>query len=125
MAKLKRIVKFLDEYLNIDEIEDNSWNGLQIEGNPVVEKALFAVDAGMETFTTAVGENADLIVVHHGHFWKNLNPSVTEWAKERIEILYEHKISLYACHLPLDKHREIGNNAQLLRLLGARIKEEF
>lgn len=125
MAKLKDIVEFLDNYLKTDDIKDSSWNGLQVEGKPEVKKIIFAVDAGIDTFKKAIEEKADLIIVHHGHFWKTGNPAIIDGNKRRIGMLYENKVSLYASHLPLDKHKEVGNNAQLLEIIGAKIKEEF
>ena len=125
MAELKKIVRFLDDYLKINDIKDDSWNGLQVEGRSEVKKAVFAVDAGKEIFKKAIEEKADLIVVHHGHFWKTSNPSIRGWNKERIELLLSNGISLYAVHLPLDKHKETGNNVLLLKMLGAKIEEGF
>jgi dinuclear metal center YbgI/SA1388 family protein len=125
MPTLKKVVGFLDTYLKIDDIQDSSWNGLQFEGNSKVEKIAFAVDASVESFEKAAEENADMLIVHHGHFWQSHNPSISGWSKERIDLLYKNNLSLYACHLPLDRHKEVGNNAELLELLGAPIKEEF
>lgn len=125
MAELKKVVEFLNDYLKISEIKDNSWNGLQIEGKPKVGKIAFAVDAGASVFKKAIREKVDMLVVHHGHFWKTTNPSIAGWSKKRIDLLRENGISLYACHLPLDRHKTVGNNAQLLKLLGAKIKGEF
>lgn len=125
MTKLKEIVECLNDYLKIDDMEDDCWNGLQIEGKSEVKKIVFAVDAGVETFKKAAEETADLVIVHHGHFWKPTNPSLVDWGKKRVDLLYKNRISLYACHLPLDRHKEVGNNAQLLKLLDAKIKGEF
>lgn len=125
MKKLNDIISFLDDYLKINEIEDTSWNGLQVEGNPEVRKIAYAVSAGSEIFQKSADEKADMIIVHHGQFWKGGDPRIIGWNKERVDILRDNKISLYASHLPLDRHKEIGNNAQLLKLLGAKIKEEF
>ena len=125
MAKLYDVVKFLDNYLENDSIKDDSFNGLQFEGKREVNKVLFAVDAGIETFKKAEELEADMVVVHHGHFWEKLNPCITGFAKKRFEILFKNQISLYAAHLPLDKHREVGNNAQLLDILKAKITEGF
>jgi dinuclear metal center YbgI/SA1388 family protein len=66
-----------------------------------------------------------LIIVHHGLFWESRNPSMNGYLKERLDILYENKISLYACHLPLDRHAIVGNNAQLIKVLGGKIKSGF
>ncbi len=125
MPTLNKVVGFLDKYLKIDDIEDSSWNGLQFEGSSKIEKIAFAVDASVESFEKAAQENVDMLIVHHGHFWSNHNPSIAGWTKERISSLYKNNLSLYACHLPLDRHKEVGNNAELLRLLGAKIKKEF
>jgi dinuclear metal center YbgI/SA1388 family protein len=125
MPTLKKVIGFLDTYLKIEEIEDSSWNGLQFEGVSKVEKIAFAVDASAESFEKAAQENADLLIVHHGHFWNSHNPSIVGWSKDRVDLLYNNSLSLYASHLPLDRHREVGNNAELLKLLGAPIKKEF
>jgi dinuclear metal center YbgI/SA1388 family protein len=125
MAKLNDIVEFLDNYLAISDIKDSSWNGLQVEGKPEVKKIVFAVDAGIDTFNKAIAAGADMVVVHHGHFWSSANPSIKGWNKERIDLLLKSGLSLYAAHLPLDRHREVGNNAELLKLMGATIREEF
>lgn len=125
MEKLNKLVSFLDSYLDIKAVDDNCWNGLQYEGRDYVSKIVFAVDAGYETFNKSVSLKADMLIVHHGHFWKSQNPSISGWAKKRINVLSRSDISLYACHLPLDRHREIGNNAQILKLLGAGIVDEF
>ncbi|VVB61393.1 GTP cyclohydrolase 1 type 2 [uncultured archaeon] len=125
MVRLSEVRRFLDNYLKTDDVSEESWNGLQIEGKPEVKKIAFAVDASIDTFKKAIKEKADLVVVHHGQFWKSENPSIAGWIKERIDILYKNGVSLYVAHLPLDRHREVGHNALLLKLMGAKISEEF
>lgn len=125
MAKLQEIVNYLDNYLQTADFKDGSFNGLQFHGKDDVQKVMFAVDSGVKTFEKAVEEGADLVVVHHGLFWQGSNPAVEGIMKDRLKILFENNISLYAAHLPLDKHRQSGNNAQILKLLGAEITEEF
>ncbi len=125
MSSLKDVVGFLDKYLDIDDITEESWNGLQIEGKPEVKKIVFAVDASIDTFKKAIKEKADMVLVHHGQFWKSENPSLSGWVRERVEMLEDRNISLYVAHFPLDRHKEVGHNALLLKLMGAKIKEEF
>lgn len=125
MEKLKDIVNFLNDYLEVDSLEDKSWNGLQIEGSQTVEKIAFCVTAGAEVFNEVLAENPDLIITHHGIFWKGVDPSVKGWMKRRIEPLVKSNTSLYSAHLPLDKHKEVGNNAQLLKRLSIKITEPF
>ncbi len=127
MAKLKEIVDFLDSYLKIKDFTsaDDSWNGLQVEGNAEVKKVALAVTQGMEAFKKAKEVSADFLLVHHGLFWKVGNPSIKDVIKERVEFLLKNGISLYAAHLPLDAQPEIGNNAEILRILGAQKGEEY
>lgn len=124
-VKLERITSFLDEYLKSAEFKDHSWNGLQFEGAADVGKVAFAVDAGVDAFLAAAEKGADMVVVHHGHFWRSANPSYASWSKKRLDILWKNGISLYASHLPLDHHPVAGNNAGLLRLMGAKVTGEF
>jgi len=125
MAKLESITAFLDEYLKTSEFKDHSWNGLQFEGTPEVERVAFAVDAGVDAFNAAAEAGAQMLVVHHGHFWKSADPSYSSWGKKRLDILHKNGLSLYASHLPLDHHPVVGNNARLLKLIGAVVTGEF
>jgi dinuclear metal center YbgI/SA1388 family protein len=125
MVILAELVDFLDRELDNFGISDSSFNGLQFEGRPEIKKAMFAVDSGIEVFEAAARENADILIVHHGIFWREANPSVTGVMKRRLDILYKSQISLYASHLPLDRHHKYGNNARIINLLGAEIREGF
>ena len=125
MIQLSRLTAYLNEYLNIKEMLDESWNGLQIQGKDEVTKIITGVTAGKDLFEKAIDEKADFIIVHHGQFWKRGNPSFAGWNKERMQLLTDNNISLYGVHLPLDAHKEVGNNAQLLKLIGADITKEF
>ncbi|MFC1894587.1 Nif3-like dinuclear metal center hexameric protein [Candidatus Dependentiae bacterium] len=125
MVKLNLVTGFLDSYLDIKNIKDGSYNGLQVQGKKEVRKIVFAVTAGMQTFKKAKETNADMIVVHHGLFWKGVSPNLIDYNFDRIKFLVENKISLYASHLPLDKHQDIGNNAQLLKILDFKKDREF
>lgn len=127
MTKLIDIVKYLNNYLKIKKIKDFSRNGLQAKGKKEVSKIAFTENASLDTFKMAKKADADLIIVHHGILWKtkykeNIFAKIT---KERIKFLKKNNLSLYASHLPLDKHRIVGNGAQLIKLLGAEIKTPF
>lgn len=125
MIRLHELVLYLDTYLDTPSFKDDSWNGLQVEGKSEVSRVLFAVDAGIMTFERAVLEGFDMVVVHHGMFWRASNPSFTSWNKKRLDMLINNGISLYASHLPLDRHPEVGNNAQLLKILGFEKESDF
>jgi dinuclear metal center YbgI/SA1388 family protein len=124
MAKkpnLNRMVSYLDDFLKIAEVEDSSYNGLQVEGKDEIKKIAFAVDAGVEVFEKAKRENVDMLVVHHGLFWEKTDPRFIGVNKKRLEILLDADINLYAAHLPLDMHKEVGNNVELVKIAGANV----
>ncbi len=121
---LNQLADFLDEYLRIHEYQDASINGLQVEGIGVVEKAAFAVDASMEAFRRAVEIDADILIVHHGIIWNGIE-RISGTIRERLKFLLENELSLYAAHIPLDAHPEIGNNAMILRMVGIEPEEGF
>ncbi|CAD5243211.1 Nif3-like dinuclear metal center hexameric protein [Thermococcus camini] len=118
------LVAFLDEYLNVQAYPDKSSNGLQVEGKEEVERIAFAVDTTLRTIERAVKGKADMLVVHHGLIWGGLN-YVTGIHYRRLKALMEGGINLYAAHLPLDAHPEVGNNVELLRLLGIEPRGPF
>jgi dinuclear metal center YbgI/SA1388 family protein len=114
---LKNIVGFLDELLEIEKISDYSLNGLQVEGKSKVEKIGFSVDLSLETIKKCVETNTNMIVVHHGIFWKNSPVLIKGLHKKRFKLLLENDISVYAAHLPLDLHKNYGNNIQICKKL--------
>jgi dinuclear metal center YbgI/SA1388 family protein len=114
--KRNDLVAYLDDYLQVKTIEDSSNNGLQVEGADRVTRLAFAVDAGLAAIEAAREAGAQMLVVHHGFFWgKPL--MVTGVHRNRLEQLFDGDLSLYAVHLPLDFHPEVGNNATLARWL--------
>jgi dinuclear metal center YbgI/SA1388 family protein len=121
----------LDAYfrslLNLDSFSgiDSSQNGLQVDNDgAAITNIAFAVDANLETFKQAAAAGAGLIFTHHGLFWGD-PLRVTGTHRERIKYLLDHNIALYAVHLPLDQHPQLGNNAALAELLGLRDIEPF
>lgn len=118
------LVRYLDEYLRIGTIRDDSRNGLQVEGRPEVRHMALAVDACLAAFQRAAAVQADLLLVHHGLFWESYRPLRGAHLR-RIRTLLDHGISLYAAHLPLDAHPEVGNNVALARLLGLEVVGPF
>jgi dinuclear metal center YbgI/SA1388 family protein len=119
-----RLVDYLDGYLKVASIPDQSLNGLQVEGRAKIERAAFAVDASLETIRAASRARADILIVHHGLFWGR-GERITGVMRKRIGALVESGLSLYAAHLPLDCHEEVGNNVEIARLLGLEIGERF
>jgi dinuclear metal center YbgI/SA1388 family protein len=104
---------------------DPSLNGLQVDNDGAeFGKIAFAVDANLETFKRAAADGAGLLFVHHGLFW-GAPLRITGSHRERLRFLLERNLALYAVHLPLDQHQELGNNAALAELLGIANPEPF
>ncbi len=93
-------------------------NGLQVEGRAEVRRIATAVTASQALLDEATAWGADAILVHHGYFWRNEDATIIGIKKRRIAQLLRNDVSLLAYHLPLDAHAELGNNAQLGKLLG-------
>lgn len=122
--KLPDLVSWLDIYLDIHAYKDPSLNGLQVEGAQNVTKVAVAVDSSLSTFEQAAEVGADMLVVHHGLFWGE--PLALRGPHARkVRYLLDKNISLYAAHIPLDAHEEVGNNWGLARILGMDGLEPF
>ncbi|MBU3056446.1 Nif3-like dinuclear metal center hexameric protein [Pseudomonas indica] len=114
---LSTLVEEADRYLTAARIQDYCPNGLQVEGRPQVRRIVSGVTASQALLDAAVEADADVVLVHHGYFWKSENPCVVGIKQRRLKTLLNHDISLLAYHLPLDVHPEVGNNVQLARVL--------
>lgn len=111
--------RFFERLLNVAEFADYGPNGLQIEGIERIDRIAFAVSATAHSARVAVERRAQALVVHHGLFWSFHGPkTLTGPFARRVFPLVRHQINLFAYHLPLDAHLEVGNAACLARMLG-------
>jgi dinuclear metal center YbgI/SA1388 family protein len=115
------LAESLDQLLQPAQFKDYGPNGLQVEGRAEIRKLVSGVTASRAFIEAAIAEKADALLVHHGLFWRGQDGRVTGWMKQRLSLLLAHDINLFAYHLPLDAHPELGNNAQLARHLGVDI----
>jgi dinuclear metal center YbgI/SA1388 family protein len=126
MPSLKRIVDYADKYLRMSEVGDseNALNGLQVENSGHVTKIGAAVDVSTRVLREAARQKIDLLIVHHGLFWAGLRP-VKGWLYRQLKLAFDHDLAIYSAHLPLDVHPVVGNNAQLVALLGLKSTKRF
>jgi dinuclear metal center YbgI/SA1388 family protein len=122
--ELKQVTDYLDNYLDIDAFRDDSANGLQVENRGTVEKIGLAVDACHDAIVKAGSAECTLLVVHHGLFWGKQELVLGHFYK-RIRALIKADVALYAAHLPLDGHPEVGHNIQIARKVGLNNIEPF
>jgi dinuclear metal center YbgI/SA1388 family protein len=119
------IVAFADELLAVDAFPEYGRPGLQVIGADEVTKVVCGVSSSRELFERAGAAGAELVLVHHGLFWRNEPLVVDRRLKGRLEALFAGNLTLVAYHLALDAHPELGNNALLAEQLGARREGEF
>jgi dinuclear metal center YbgI/SA1388 family protein len=122
--KTNELVSYLNKLLRTSEIADESVNGLQVENSGSVKKIALAVDVSEPAIRQAAELGADMLLVHHGLFWGKSEP-ITGALYARIRGLIQNDIALYASHLPLDMHPELGNNAQVALIMEWPVAEEF
>jgi len=125
MALLADIVSHTNELLEINNYKDYCPNGLQVEGGHEVNKIVSGVTASQALINSAIAQQADMILVHHGFFWRGEKEVITGLKKNRICALINHDVSLLAYHLPLDGHQELGNNVQLSNKLQLKVVDNF
>lgn len=114
----------VNQQLNSDSFKDYAPNGLQVEGRAEVRKIVTGVTASQALLDEAVRLQADAVMVHHGYFWKNESPLIKGMKRSRLHTLLVNDINLYGWHLPLDAHPQLGNNAQLARMLAIQVRGE-
>lgn len=122
MTDRQDITCYIDELLNVSQFSDYCPNGLQVEGRTDITHIVSGVTASQALIEAAIEQQADILLVHHGYFWKGEEPCITGLKRERIVRLLENDINLLAYHLPLDAHPELGNNAQLAHKLGLQVE---
>jgi dinuclear metal center YbgI/SA1388 family protein len=116
---------YLSGFLQVPDFRDYCPNGLQVEGRAQVAGIVTGVTASAALIDAAVAAGADALIVHHGYFWRGEDARITGMRRARIGRLIAHDLNLFAYHLPLDVHPEVGNNVALARQLGLTLAGRF
>jgi dinuclear metal center YbgI/SA1388 family protein len=127
MSALHSLVSYMDQYLRHDGFPDYSgaWNGLQLENSGRVVKIAAAVDACEPVMAEAVRRGISLLLVHHGLMWEQHSFAFTGARFRKLKLALDGDLAVFSSHLPLDAHPEVGNAAQLAKVLGLRKVEPF
>ena len=125
MAHRDEIVRYADELLETHRFAEFGIAGLQVLGGDEVTKVACGVSASKELFERAAAAGAQLVIVHHGLFWRNEPLWIDRRQRGRLEALFAGDLSLLAYHLPLDAHPEIGNNALIAKALNVEVERPF
>jgi putative NIF3 family GTP cyclohydrolase 1 type 2 len=117
--------KYLAQTLDINRFRDFCPNGLQVEGRSAIKILVSGVTASVALIEAAADLKADALLVHHGYFWRGEDPRIIGPKHRRLKLLLANDLNLFAYHLPLDMHPELGNNAQLAKRLGLIMGSRF
>ena len=118
-----KLITYLDNYLHVADIKDYGPQGLQVEtDNKTIKRIALAVDTAPPVIRAAADWQADMLLVHHGILWQNVE-RIAGPLGERVRLLLHHDINLYAAHLPLDAHPIVGNNAVLAKILDVEVTD--
>jgi len=118
VASRDEVITFCDDLLEIDSYDDYGPNGLQVPGSGTVDRIATAVSAHLASIEAAIELGADLLLTHHGLFWDFHPRALTPAMATRLRAALGAGLSIAGYHLPLDAHREIGNNVLIARRLG-------
>lgn len=118
------LTRYLDDTLEASRFSDYCPNGLQVEGSPSVRRIASAVTASLAVLEAAACAGVQALLVHHGWFWRGDDPRIVGTQRARIALALRADINLYAYHLPLDAHPELGNNARLAARMGWSRREQ-
>jgi dinuclear metal center YbgI/SA1388 family protein len=125
VAPRDEIVRYADELLETHRWPEYGLPGLQVLGADEVTKIACGVSCSKELFERAAAAGAQLVIVHHGMFWRNEPLRIDRRQRGRLEELFRADLSLLAYHLALDAHPEIGNNALLASELELDVQRPF
>ncbi len=119
------LINYCHQFLNVEQFNDYCPNGLQVQGRGNIATIVSGVTASQALIDQAIEHQADVLLVHHGFFWKNENPVITNIKRNRLKALLVNDINLLAYHLPLDAHKTLGNNYLLAKKLNININGYF
>lgn len=123
--ELKQLCRYLDELLPSQGMNDSCPNGLQVEGKSEVRRIATAVSASVATIEAALELESDVLIVHHGLFWQRESPIIQGVKRQKLALLLNNGMSLFAYHLPLDRHPQLGNNWRAAQEMGWKDLQPF
>ncbi len=128
MIKRDELIKFVYQTIGKDLVKkalekDELANGLQFTGDEEIKKVALGVSLNEDFLQEGIKSGANFCIFHHGYdarVWKSRMPS---FSQKRLKVIYENKLTIMGFHYALDAHPVIGNNAMIIKKLGAKIKE--
>lgn len=114
---LYELTEYLNSILKPEIYPEHSFlNGLQVEGDQVVNKIACIVSPNKKVFKKAINTGSNLILAHHG-LLRLEQTKISGTQKDRLKLLLSNNVSYISYHVPLDANSKYGNNAQICKKL--------
>ncbi len=109
------------------------FNGLMVQGDEQLGQVYAAAFPSAEVLDTWLTQAhpGDLLVTHHPIDCRNGDPQGV-WgegfvpiSQARLNAISERRVSMYACHAPMDTAEQVGTTAAMVEALGGRVENVF
>jgi dinuclear metal center YbgI/SA1388 family protein len=130
MVKRDKLIEFVkgligEELLKKALEKDDFANGVQILGAENVSKVALGVSLNEEFLKKALRWGAQMCIFHHGIYTPTYKLQYTQSEQKRLKLIFKNDLTILGYHYALDFHPKLGNNAQIIKKLGAKIVEPF
>ena len=130
MVKRDELIQFTkqtigEEWLAKAQAKDELANGVQVLGQEEVERVVLGTSLNEDFLQEAVRIKAQACIFHHGFDVGTYKSQFPLFSQKRLKLIFKHGLTVMGFHYVLDAHPELGNNAVIIRELGARRKESL
>ena len=128
MVRGDELVNFIYQTVGRELIEkafqkDERVNGMQFLGGEKVEKVTLGVSINEEFLQEVIKRKSNFCIVHHGLDTETYKARYPLYSQKRLSLIFKNDITVVGFHYSLDVHPTIGNNAVIIKRLGAKIGE--
>jgi len=128
MVTREELITFIEQTIGLDlltkaRLKDIYGNGVQVHGNEKVEKITLGVTLTHDFLEESVSAGAQFCLTHHGLDLTSHNIVATRLhsgMQTDLKYIFAHDLTVSGYHYSLDAQPDFGNNATIIRELGAK-----
>ena len=126
MIKRDELTKFIYKTIGKDLIakaleKDEIANGVQYIGSDEVRKLALGVSLNEDFLNEAVKAGVQYTLTHHGIDTRVYKSRFPLFSQKRLKLIVKNNLTIAGFHYVLDAHPTLGNNATIIKSLGAKI----
>jgi len=130
MVNRDELINFIYQTIGEELVEkafqkDENANGVQILGSENVEKVTLGVSLNEAFLHESIHKKSNFCIFHHGLDARTYKSRLPSYLQKRLKLIFQNEMTIMGFHYCLDAHPKLGNNAQIIKKLGAKIKESF